>query len=59
MSKCKNFLFILLAALAFAACTYTNEKMSKRENDTWDKVFPLSEKVNTKRYPSKPSMASR
>ena len=49
MSKCKNFLFFLLAALAFAACTNTNEKMSKCENDTWDKVFPLSEKVNHKK----------
>ena len=46
MSKCKNFLFFLLAAMTFAACTNTNEKMSKCENDTWDKVFPLSEKVN-------------
>ena len=46
MSKCKNFLFFLLAAMTFAACTNSNEKMSKCENDTWDKVFPLSEKVN-------------
>ena len=46
MKKCKNILFFLLAALAFAACTNTKEKMNKCENDTWDKVFPLSEKVN-------------
>ena len=46
MSKCKNFLFFLLAAMTFAACTNTNEQMSKCVNDTWDKVFPLSEKVN-------------
>ena len=39
-------LFTLLAALTFAACTNSNEKMSKCANDTWDKVFPLSEKVN-------------
>ena len=45
MSKCK-ILFTLLAALIFAACTNSNEKMSKCVNETWDKVFPLSEKVN-------------
>ncbi len=39
-------LFTLLAALTLAACTNSNDKMSKSENDTWDKVFPLSEKVN-------------
>ena len=48
MSKCK-ILFTLLAALTFTACTNSNEKMSKCENDTWDKVFPLSEKVNHKK----------
>ena len=42
-------LFTLLAALTFAACTNSNEKMSKCVNDTWDKVFPLSEKVNHKK----------
>ena len=46
MSKCKNLFTFLLAALCFAACTNSNEKMSKCANDTWDKVFPLSEKVN-------------
>ena len=49
MRKCKNILFFLLAALTFAACTNTNEKMSKCENGSWDKVFPLSEKVNHKK----------
>lgn len=39
----------MLAALAFAACTNSNEQMSKCVNDTWDKVFPLSEKVNHKK----------
>ena len=42
-------LFTLLAALTFAACTKSNDKMSKSENDTWDKVFPLSEKVSHKK----------
>ena len=42
-------LFTLLAALTFAACTNSNEKMSKCVNDTWDKVFPLSEKVSHKK----------
>lgn len=49
MSKCKNFLFFLLAVMTFAACTNTNEKMNTCVNDTWDKVFPLSEKVNHKK----------
>ena len=39
-------LFTLLAALTFAACTNSNDKMNTCVNDTWDKVFPLSEKVN-------------
>ena len=42
----RKFFTLMLAALTFAACTNSNEKMSKCENDTWDKVFPLSEKVN-------------
>ncbi len=49
MRKCKNILFFLLAALTFAACNKPNDKMSKCANDTWDKVFPLSEKVNHKK----------
>lgn len=43
MSK---FLILMLAVITFAACTNSNEKMNKCANDTWDKVFPLSEKVN-------------
>ncbi len=45
----RKILFTLLAALTFAACNKPNEKMSKCVNDTWDKVFPLSEKVNHKK----------
>ena len=45
----RKFFTLMLAALCFAACTNTNEKMNKCENDTWDKVFPLSEKVNHKK----------
>lgn len=45
----RKLLTLMLAALCFAACTNSNEKMSKCENDTWDKVFPLSEKVNHKK----------
>ena len=48
MSKCK-ILFTLLAALTLAACNKPNEQMNKCANDTWDKVFPLSEKVNHKK----------
>ena len=48
MRKCK-ILFTLLAALTFVACTNSNDKMSKSENDTLDKVFPLSEKVSHKK----------
>ena len=39
MRKCKNILFFLLAALAFAACTNTNEKMSKCENEKMELSF--------------------
>ena len=46
MSK---FLTLMLAVMTFAACTNSNEKMNKCENDTWDKVFPLSEKVSHKK----------
>ena len=42
----RKFFTLLLAVMTFAACTNTNEQMSKCVNDTWDKVFPLSEKVN-------------
>ena len=47
MSKCK-ILFTLLAVLVLAACTNSNDKM-KNCDDTWDKVFPLSEKVSHKK----------
>ena len=46
MSKCKKLFNFLLAVMTFAACTNSNEKMNTCVNDTWDKVFPLSEKVN-------------
>ena len=45
----RKILFTLLAVITFAACTNTNEKMSKCVNDTWDKVFPLSETVSHKK----------
>ena len=42
----KKFLTLMLAVITFAACNKSNGQMNKCENDTWDKVFPLSEKVN-------------
>ena len=45
----KNLFAFLLAVMTFAACTNTNEKMNTCENETWDKVFPLSEKVSHKK----------
>ena len=45
----RKFFTLMLAALTFAACTNSNEKMSTCVNDTWDKVFPLSEKVSHKK----------
>ena len=39
----------MLAALTFAACKNSNDKMKNCEKDTWDKVFPLSEKVKHKK----------
>ena len=39
MRKCKNILFFLMAAMTFAACTNTNEKMSKCENDKMELSF--------------------
>ena len=45
----KKLFIFLLAALALTACNKPNDKMNKCENDTWDKVFPLSEKVNHKK----------
>ena len=46
MSK---FLALMLAALVLAACNKPNEKMNNCENESWDKVFPLSEKVSHKK----------
>ena len=45
----RKFLTLMLAVITFAACTNTNEKMNNCENNTWDKVFPLSEKVSHKK----------
>jgi len=45
----RKFLTLMLAALTFAACNNTNEKMNTCNNDSWDKVFPLSETVNHKK----------
>jgi len=39
----RKLIILTLAAIGFAACSQTNEKMSKCENDSWDKVFPKSE----------------
>ncbi len=39
MKKCKNILFFLLAALALTACTNTNEKMCKCENEKTELSF--------------------
>nr|MCR5050493.1 alpha/beta hydrolase [Paludibacteraceae bacterium] len=44
----RKFLTLMLAALTFAACNKPNDKMKNCDN-TWDKVFPLSEKVNHKK----------
>ena len=44
-----KFLTLMLAVITFAACTNSNEQMNNCENNTWDKVFPLSEKVNHKK----------
>ncbi len=45
----RKFLTLMLAVITFAACTNSNDKMNTCVNDTWDKVFPLSEKVNHKK----------
>ena len=44
----RKFFTLMLAVLALAACTNSNDKMKNCDN-TWDKVFPLSEKVNHKK----------
>ena len=48
MKKCK-ILFTLLAALMMVACNKQNDKMVNDQMNKWDKVFPLSEKVNQKK----------
>ena len=45
----RKFITLALAAILFAACAKQNDQMSKCENDSWDKVFPLSEKVSHKK----------
>ncbi len=54
----RKLIICTLAAILFAACANTNDKqscpsedkkMSKCENNTWDKVFPLSEQVSHKK----------
>ena len=47
--KMKKLFILALAAIGFAACSNPNEKMNKCENDSWDKVFPLSETVSHKK----------
>ncbi len=42
----RKLIILALAAIGFAACSNPNEKMNKCENDSWDKVFPKSEKVS-------------
>ena len=45
MSKCKKLFIFLLAAVTFAACTNTNEKMSKCENDKMELSFSAEQAV--------------
>ena len=44
----RTFITLALAAVLFAACANTNREMVNA-NDSWDKVFPLSEKVAHKK----------
>ena len=44
----RTFITLALAAVLFAACANTNREMVNA-NDSWDKVFPLSEKVSHKK----------
>ena len=44
----RTFIPLALAAVLFAACANTNREMVNA-NDSWDKVFPLSEKVSHKK----------
>lgn len=45
----RKFFTLMLAALTFAACNKQNDKMVNDQMNKWDKVFPLSEKVNHKK----------
>ena len=45
----RTFKTLAHAPVLFAACAKQDDKMSKCENDSWDKVFPLSEKVSHKK----------
>ena len=44
----RTFITLALAAVLFAACAKQDDKMVNA-NDSWDKVFPLSEKVSHKK----------
>lgn len=44
----RKFITLTLAAVLFAACAKQDDKMVNA-NDSWDKVFPLSEKVSHKK----------
>ena len=69
MRKCNNLFILLLAALCFAACTNSNEKMSKCENDLivriaeievnegyLDEYLTASHHVGTKSVESEPGV---
>ena len=45
----RKLLFTLLTALIMVACNKQNDKMVNDQMNKWDKVFPLSEKVNHKK----------
>ena len=45
MSKCKKLFTFLLAALALTACTNTNEKMSKCDNEKLEISFTTEQAV--------------
>ncbi|MBR0064181.1 MAG: alpha/beta hydrolase [Paludibacteraceae bacterium] len=49
----RTFITLALAAVLFAACAKTNDQMVNDKmvnaNDSWDKVFPLNEKVSHKK----------
>ena len=45
----RKFFTLMLAALIMVACNKQNDKMVNDQMNKWDKVFPLSEKVNHKK----------